>query len=295
MPVEPGELAFLVIAGFLAGFSGGLLGIGGGVLMIPVLAIFLHHDQHLAQAVAMIVNVAVALPALVRHHRHGSVRWDLLRRLLPSGVLFIMVGVAVSDRVDGLVLRRIFGLFLVFVVVTSLARMTGLTRMRGERPPRTGWLPCAVTGAATGFIAGLLGIGGGPIAVPFLRRVCRLPHRDAIPLSSALICFSSAVGAVQKNLGLSGLTDASGFPLGLSPHESFALACCIIPSAVAGGLIGAGLTRRVPVMALRVAFVVLLSWAGAQMLGMFPHGGSAPDRNEIAGPERETGGDALRP
>lgn len=271
MPVEPGELLLLVACGLLAGLSGGLLGIGGGVVVIPVLALFLHKEQHLAQAVAMIVNVAVALPSVLRHHREHAVRWDLARRLVPLGVIFVTVGVLVSDRADGMILRRIFGLFLLYVVVTSLLRLSGVTRVREEGAPRTGWLPCGLVGAAAGFTAGLLGIGGGPIAMPLLRRVCRLPHHDCVPLSSALICITAAVGAVQKNAGLARLTDASGLPLGLSAYESLALAFCILPTAVLGALIGAGLTRRVPVTALRVAFILLLSWAGAQMLGAIPN------------------------
>ncbi|MCA9296500.1 MAG: TSUP family transporter, partial [Phycisphaerales bacterium] len=87
------ELIELIATGLIAGILGGLLGIGGSVVMIPVLTWLMQRDYHLAQATAMIVNVFVAIPAVVRHRRAASVRWDVTLQLLPFGLLAILVGV----------------------------------------------------------------------------------------------------------------------------------------------------------------------------------------------------------
>ena len=87
MPVDWVELLRLLMLGFFAGAIGGLVGLGGSIVIIPVLTLLLHRDQHLSQAAAMIVNVFVAVPALMRHQRAGAVRWDVILRMLPFGVV----------------------------------------------------------------------------------------------------------------------------------------------------------------------------------------------------------------
>ncbi len=118
-----------------------------------------------------------------------------------------------------------------------------------------------------GLAAGLLGIGGGPVAVPMLQRVCNLPLRQAIAASSAVMCLTAIVGAVRKNATLETLTDTAGNPLLL--QDSLLVAVCLAPTAMVGALIGAGLTHALPLRWVRLAFILLMSWASAKMLGLF--------------------------
>ncbi|MHC4908615.1 MAG: TSUP family transporter, partial [Planctomycetota bacterium] len=109
------DLVALGVLGLCAGILGGLLGIGGSILMIPALKLLIDTDQHLAQAAAMIVNLFVALPAMLRHLRNGAVRWDVVLRMLPFGVVTILAGVELSNVFDGRDSRLLtfaFGLFL---------------------------------------------------------------------------------------------------------------------------------------------------------------------------------------
>jgi uncharacterized membrane protein YfcA len=135
-----------------------------------------------------------------------------------------------------------------------------------EHEQRTGWLATSVVGGIMGFAAGLLGIGGGVITVPLLQRICNLPLRQCIATSTALMCITAVVGAVRKNLTLSQHVDALGVPL--DPWDSLIIAACLAPTAVIGGLIGAYLTHKFPLGWLRVAFVLLMSWASLNMLGV---------------------------
>ena len=79
----------LAAVGLLAGVTGGMLGFGGAIVVIPVLTLFMHRDQHLAQAVSMFVNVCVTAPALIQHQRAGVVRWSIVLRVMPVAIRLI--------------------------------------------------------------------------------------------------------------------------------------------------------------------------------------------------------------
>ena len=96
----------------------------------------------------------------------------------------------------------------------------------------------------------------------------RSPEINA-PISLAFVCLTSIVGAARRNTNLAGLTDSAGVSLGLDVQDSLWLAACLIPTAMIGAVIGADLTHRVPSRSVRMAFLVLMCWAGVQMLGRF--------------------------
>lgn len=264
--VTPWQMMGLVTLGLAAGAFGGMLGIGGSVIMIPVLTLLLGVDHHLTQAVAMIVNVFVSVPAMIQHHRAGAVRWPIVWRMLPAGIACILIGVNVSNLVSGEMLERIFGAFLLYVAIDNILRL-----LRRESEPdihehRVGWIVSTIAGGITGFTAGVLGVGGGIVAVPLLQRAARLPLRQCIATTAAFMCFSATIGAVRKNLTLSQLRDAHGQPLGLDWHDSLTIAAFLAPTAVLGGMFGGRLTHRLPLTWVRVAFILLMIWAGLDML-----------------------------
>ncbi|MCH7572184.1 MAG: sulfite exporter TauE/SafE family protein [Planctomycetes bacterium] len=256
------ELISLVVVGFVAGGMGGLLGIGGSIVMIPVLTLVFGHNQHLAQAAAMIVNIFVAVPAVIQHHRAKAVHWDSVRYILPFGIVFILVGVELSNKIDGPLLQRLFGAFLLYVIYMNFMKLIDKKDDPTEKDLNVRWYSCGFVGSITGFCAGLLGIGGGPVANPLLQRICRLPLRQTIATSSAVMCLTALVGAARKNMTLADLTPA------LSIKESLLVAACLAPTAAIGALVGAGLTHALPVRWVRVAFILLMVWASANMLGV---------------------------
>lgn len=266
------ELLTLLILGLAAGALGGMLGIGGSIIMIPVLTMLYRAQhpaqvQHFSQAIAMIVNVFVSLPALLQHHRAKAVRWDVVGRMLPFGVAFILVGVESSNQIDGRFLERLFGVFLLYVIAMNVIELL----MRKAEPDagrqRSGWAALGIVGSATGFTAGLLGVGGGIIAVPLLQRICRLPLRQCIATTAAFMIFSATIGAIRKNATLHAVLDAVSSDAAMSWHDSVRIAAVLAPTAVIGGLIGGRLTHALPLAWVRVAFILLMTWASAQMLG----------------------------
>ena len=272
MPV--GDVLILLVVGLAAGLLGGLLGIGGSIVLIPVLSLLLDKSQHLAQASAMIVNVCVAAPSALNHHRAGVVRWDVLTRMLPAGIILILVGVFISDlftRESEDVLKRIFGIFLVYVVVMNIleiAKRNGRSRDESVPAQVVSWSRCSSVGGVTGFLGGLLGIGGGVIAVPLLQRVCRLPLRQCIGTSSAAIVLTALVGAITKNITLPTHVDAAGEAIRIS--DSLIIAAVLAPTAIVGGLIGAKLTHVLPLAWVRAVLLVLLSVAAMRLIGYWP-------------------------
>ena len=92
------DALWLALIGLLAGACGGLLGIGGGIVMIPAMTEVFGPDQHLYQAAAMIVNFFVVVPAVYQHVRAGAVDRSAVRRLIPLGPVAVVAGVALSER-----------------------------------------------------------------------------------------------------------------------------------------------------------------------------------------------------
>jgi uncharacterized membrane protein YfcA len=265
--VNTAELFSLIGLGLVAGVLGGLLGIGGSVVMIPVLTLLLGRNQQLSQAAAMIVNVCVALPAVLRHHRAGAVHWTLWQRMLPAGVTCIVIGVLVSNRVNADHLKLLFGVFLIYVIYINTMKLLGKMATADDSDgDRAGWIGASVIGGIMGFAAGLLGIGGGIIAVPLIQRIAHLPLRRCIATSAAVMAFTSIVGATQKNLTIHRIVDEANVPLDVM--DSLQIAACLAPTAILGGLIGASLTHILPLKWIRAALIVLLSIASLKFLGV---------------------------
>ncbi|MHC4102347.1 MAG: sulfite exporter TauE/SafE family protein [Planctomycetota bacterium] len=256
------DLLILLALGLTAGVIGGLIGIGGSIVIIPVLTLLLGRDQHFSQASAMIINVFVAAAAVFQHNRAHAIRWKIAARMVPAGLLLIIVGVEVSNALDAEVLKKIFGVFLLYVVAYNVVKLVheGRPQERGLEE-RADWGRVSATGGAMGLVAGLLGIGGGPVAIPLLQRFSSLPLRQSIATSSAVMVLTATVGAARKNLTLVHVTDE---PL----RESILTAACLAPTAVLGALIGAWLTHHLPVRWVRVAFTLLMIWASLDMLGI---------------------------
>lgn len=257
----------LILLGLGAGTLGGLLGIGGSIVMIPGMAVLLGSNQHLYQAAAMIVNVFVATPAALRHWRAGAVRMDVLRWMLPAAVVFILIGVASSNAIDSRWLERAFGVFLVYVIIVNVSRL--FSRHRDPESEGSKVMPsrAGLVGSITGFMAGLLGVGGGVVTVPLLQRLCHLPLRQAIATSSAVMVLTATIGAIHKNLTLNEHANEQVAGTMLHATDSLIIAATLIPTAIVGGMLGAGLTHRMPLGWLRVVFIALLCVASARMLG----------------------------
>jgi uncharacterized membrane protein YfcA len=269
----------LILIGLFAGFLGGMLGIGGSIIMIPAMTEVLGPDQHKYQAAAMIVNFFVVVPAVYQHRRVRAIDPATVGRLLPLAIVAVLAGVGVSElpffagRGEAY-LRMLFGMFLFCVAGYDLyklfsRRKPGLPTsdaspallegaaaspsVAGRRP----WLFATAVALPTGLVAGLLGIGGGVLAVPLQRRFLGVPMRTAIANSATLIIATSFIGAIAKNYAYISENDYS--------LETFRLAVLLIPTAILGSLVGSRLTHRLPLKIVKVAFFVLMLAAAVRL------------------------------
>ncbi|MFO0972134.1 MAG: sulfite exporter TauE/SafE family protein [Phycisphaerae bacterium] len=258
----------LALVGLLAGWLGGLMGVGGSVIMIPALAMLWGGArQHLYQAAAMIVNVCVVAPAVWRHARAGATVRRVLEWTIPTATLGSLAGVYLSNRRvfhgpgQGF-LQIIFGVFLCYVVVYNLVRLRSSQPLPdlGDAEARAlpPWKLVSLVGLPAGLIGGLLGIGGGALAVPCQQLFLRMPLRRAIANSAAIILLSSLVGAIAKNLTLA----AHGY----SVFDSIHIAALLAPTGFAGSYVGAAQVHRWPRRLLRLIFVCFMSYAAAHLL-----------------------------
>lgn len=109
------EIAGLIILGLIAGTIGAALGVGGGVIYVPTLVVVFSLDQHLAQGTSLAVILATAVVATVAHARLGNVRWKIAAPIALGGITGALFGAWIALGLDGEVLRRMFGVFLLAV------------------------------------------------------------------------------------------------------------------------------------------------------------------------------------
>ena len=264
--MEPFHVVILLLLGLGAGIFGGLLGIGGSVIMIPVLGFILGWPFHLAQAAAMTVNPAVALTAAIRHRKAMNVSVNTMKKVLPISIICISFAAWLSNQLQAAYLEGGFGLFLVWVLWDQLEALRPKNANQENKKSgdcKATWPRASMTGGITGTTAGLLGIGGGLIQVPLLNRVCKLPLRKAIGTSSAIMFITALFGATVKDISLSEIIAESETDM----HAGYAVigAFWLIPGALMGGWIGAKLSTSMPIKAIRIVFALLVAWAAFKM------------------------------
>jgi len=273
------DLTICLFIGLMGGVLGGMLGIGGSLVMIPSMALlfgsrFGPESQHLYQAAAMMVNLVVAMTAVRTHWKAGAVRRDALRSMIPAALVFILIGVIVGNFFDGRLLSQVFALFLTYVIFVNGRKFVHEIRHTNQRSDQPNGetsddVSAKVTvprgtfiGSCMGFMAGLLGIGGGGIAVPLQQVIFHAPLRHCIGTSTFVICITAGIGAIAKNVTLG----SHGGDFSLS--DSFQLAAILAPGALVGSLIGARLTHLLPIHYVRACFIILLILAGTKMSGL---------------------------
>jgi uncharacterized protein len=259
------EVIIVVAIGLAGGIAGGLLGIGGSIVMIPLLTLTRGPNQHLYQAACMVVNVVVAIGSSLRHYRGGSVRTDYFRWMFPAAGAMVIVGVLVGNLVPTDSLKQLFAIFLLYTAVSEFVRLVRAAPEPSATDARVHSGAAFSIGGLTGLIAGLLGVGGGTVAVPLLRRAAHLPLRQAIGTSAAVMTLASAIGATAKNLSVTSLTapDGSALTIGMS----LSLAAMLSIPGLVGAHLGASLNYRLHLNVVRLAFVVLIGLAGVRMMG----------------------------
>lgn len=259
------SFAFYLIFGCLAGVLSGLLGIGGGVVIVPFLLWRLAIEGCPPELV-MIVAVATSLATIVvtsvsavyTHHRLGAVSWPLVGRMTPGILAGSALGSVVAERLPGDWFKLLFALFLLFVALRMLARAPSVERC----PWRPGGVGLVGMGGLIGLLSAILGIGGGTLSVPFLAR-CGQPLLNAVAISGAL-GFPIALAGAASYIAL-GWEQPGLLPLSLGYIYLPAFGGIVLTSALFAPL-GARLAHRLPAARLRKVFALVVLAIGGKLL-----------------------------
>lgn len=256
------------VLGAVAGFFAGLLGVGGGAIMVPVLALMFaaqgfpqEHLMHLALGTSMAAIVFTSISSLRAHHAHGAVRWPIVRLITPGILLGTFLGAQLASLIPTRPLAIFFTLFMSYVAFQMLANIK-------PKPSRQlpGGIGMFAVGNGIGAISALVAIGGGSLSVPFMTW-CNVRMHEAIGTSAAIglpIAVAGTLGYLVGGWGSTGLP-AGSFGYIYLP----ALAACVALSMLTAPF-GARAAHRLPVATLKKIFAGVILLLLAKMVhGLF--------------------------
>jgi uncharacterized membrane protein YfcA len=257
--------AALLATGVAAGFIAGLLGVGGGIVIVPVLfllftALGVPEDvrMQVATGTSLSTIVFTSFSSLRAHSRRGATDWDLFRSWAPGIVVGVLLGTVLASIVSGKSLTAFFGVVALLVAGWMAFSPRELQLFPGLP---TGILKSLVTGAI-GIVSALMGIGGGTLSVPTMT-LCGYPIHRAVGTASAigfLIGLPGTLGMIVGGWGKAGLPP---FSLGYVNLLGLIL---ILPASMLLAPWGARAAHALPVRGLKIAFAVFLAVTALKML-----------------------------
>lgn len=265
MLLEPLLIAELALLGLCTGFLAGLLGIGGGMLMVPFVT-FIMSGRGVAPDLAVKMAIATSMATIVftsissvrAHHRRGAVQWRIVRNLAPG----IVLGAAVASLgafalLKGAWLALLFAAFVGFSATQMLI---------DAKPAPTRTMPATAgqwaSGGVIGFLSGLVGAGGGFVSVPFMTW-CNVPIHQAVATSAALgfpIALANGLGYVVSGQSVQGL------PAGALGYVFVPALVVLATASVLVAPLGVRAAHALPVKQLKRVFAMLLYALAAYML-----------------------------
>ncbi len=257
------SLALYLFFGAIVGIFAGLLGVGGGTILVPVLDFTLSLQNvdtnvahHMALATSMASIIFTSLSSAHSHNKRGTIRWDLVKIMTPGVLAGTFLGSFVVSEVPTKPLKIIFAVFLLYVAMQMFLDF---------KPKASRQLPGKVTLLAfavlVGVVSSFIGIGGGSLIIPFLT-MCNVPMINVIGVSAAMgfpIAVAGSVGFVVNGLSVPNLPEYS---LGFIYLP--ALAGLVVASMLTAP-IGVKLSHTLPVKTLKRVFGCVLAAIALRM------------------------------
>ncbi len=263
--MDPVFIVSLVFLGAAVGFAAGLLGIGGGMILVPFLTMLLPIYAlpeplvvHAAIATSMGSIIFTSISSVRAHHAKGAIRWDIVAVMAPGMIIGgLLSGGAIFAYLSGAWLALIFALF---VAYSAFKMLTGKPPAASRTMP--GKAATAGVGAGIGFASGLLGAGGGFLSVPFMT-ASNVKIHNAVATSAALgffIAVANSVGYIY-----SGFQEVQGQP-GMLGYIYWPALLVLSAMSVTTAPWGARCAHSLPVASLKRVFAGLLFCLAAYML-----------------------------
>lgn len=260
-------LIFLVLGSF-AGVLAGLLGVGGGLVIVPMINYTLalqgitgEHTHHVALGTSLATIMFTSISSFITHHRNKAVIWNIVKYITPGILVGTFLGSRVAAQMPTNLLKGFFVVFLLYVGTQMLMNIK--PKASREIPGLAG---NSVAGCVIGLVSSFVGIGGGTLSVPYMTW-CNVPMHKAIGTSAAIgfpIAVAGAIGYLVGGIGVKGLP---------GPNIGFIYLPALLGIAAASVFtapLGAMLAHRLPVPRLKKAFACLLFvMAGQMAYGLF--------------------------
>ena len=246
------------LTGFSAGTIGSLVGLGGGIIIVPVLSLFLGVEPIFAViAISLSSTVAVSASATLQYRHFGMVQWAVCRILIPASVVGIFLGYAIATSLPENVVKLVFAFYLFFAIAMLFrggAREEEKIKKKKAGEPS---IPALVlVGIGLGAIKPITGLGGGVISTPG-QKFLGIPMRNVVANTMATMIVSSTIGAL-----LYFTVGQAIFP----PADALIVAAFVLPGSVIGALIGSRFSRSVPVLYIKILFSIVVAYMGYSML-----------------------------
>jgi uncharacterized membrane protein YfcA len=262
--MEWGLIAELLLMGTCGGFLAGLLGIGGGMILVPFIAMIFTARQfapelvlHMAIATSLATILFTSVSSVRAHHQHRAVQWRIALLLTPGIVAGAWLGPWIGKQLDTATLSLVFGVFVAFIATQML-----LARKPAGARALPGTAGMFAAGGVIGVLAGLVGAGGGFISIPFMSW-CNVKLHHAVATSAAL-GFPIALAGTIANVYFG--WNAPGLP-------PYALGFIYLPALLVISLasvtmapLGARLAHTLPVRRLQRIFAAILYLLAGYML-----------------------------
>lgn len=255
----------LIITAIIAGFLAGLLGIGGGIIIVPSLfAIFTYLDyadnklMHVAVATALATTVFTTMSSVYSHYKHGAIDVKFFKMFAPAIICGVIVGTLIIDYISSDGLLALFGIMLSVFAILMFSDTSKLADRIGVIPIIVHW----VIGCVIGVISTLLGIGGATLNVPYmvLNKLC---IRNAVATASVFgmcVAVTGTIGFLYSGWGVeTGIENTIGY----IHYISFLI---MIPITVLIAPYGAKTAHKIDVSLLRKLFAIVMMIVSLKML-----------------------------
>ena len=259
-------IALLIAAGAIAAVMAGLLGVGGGMIIVPVLLYMFtimdvaeQHRMHLAVGTSLATIVVTSIMSVRAHRRRGSIDWSIVRAWSPWIVAGVIIGSVIAGILDASGLKLVFGAAALLVAL-YMAFVPDKYTIAKEPPKGTAK---AITATSIGGLSTLIGIGGGTFTVPTLV-LCSVQTLTAVGTAAAVGLFIAVPGAA--GFILNGIGESNGFPpfsLGYVNVPAFLIP---IPLTSFFAPLGARIAHAISPRWIRRAFAVFLVVNGSNIL-----------------------------
>jgi uncharacterized protein len=261
------QVVSLLLGGCAAGFLAGFFGVGGGIILVPILLFFFQSIQvsslvstHLAFGTSLLIVVFASFSSAIQYSRNGHVVWRAVIPLGAASVVGSAGGAMLAGTLAGKTLRQIFALV---VILSALRLFAEMRKQKKEEMPPLFTPALLLTGVVVGLVSSLAGVGGGVLSIPVMHSVLKFPLKKALGTSSATIVITAIAAGAGYAL------EGWGKPLvpaGTLGYVDWLHALPLIAGCIPFAAVGARVANTTNVMVLKKIFALFLFVIAFRML-----------------------------